>query len=351
MASLRRDYLTLAVLALVMIVLPRFIDNSFHLDVLTKIGIFAIVALGLNLVMGYAGQISLGHAAFFGVGAYVSMIMTVPDRLLHNWLASFKWMPEFIINLADACHAFTMQHMFTAAILAAIVTGLIALVVGIPTLRLKGHYLAMATLGFGIILEIVFKEELELTGGISGNRAPKLMLGSWEVNPSNNEYYYLVWGVLLVLVLLSIHLVHSRQGRALRAIHADEMAASTSGVPVMRTKLMIFTLSAVYASFAGTLYAHYQTHVSPSTFGFMESVKLVVMVVVGGMGSIWGGLLGAALLYSLPQLLTEVEDYEMAIFGLILIVVMMTSPKGLAGIFDDLRRKIQGLFQREEKAS
>jgi len=335
MSSLKRDYILLALLGLLVLTLPSWLDDPFYLDVIGKIGIFAILALGLNLVMGYAGQISLGHAAFFGMGAYGSMVLTITaESRLQDWLSSFKYMPEFLVSRAGAFQAFTAEHMVLAALLAAVFTGFVALLVGISTLRLKGHYLAMATLGFGIILEIVFKEEFELTGGTSGSSVPPFELFGKKFSPLGNEYFYLVWAVALVLFLFAIHLVHSRIGRALRAVRDDDLAAAASGVPVMKTKVIIFTVSAVYASLAGSLYAYMQSHVSASSFGFMESVSLVVMVVVGGMGSIWGSLLGVAVLYSLPQFLTELEDMEMAVFGLVLIVVLMVSPKGLAGIID-----------------
>ncbi|MFO8058003.1 MAG: branched-chain amino acid ABC transporter permease [bacterium] len=341
MGTLKRDYLLLSLLAAFILTLPLWLDDAYYLDVIGKIGIFTILALGLNLVMGYAGQISLGHAAFFGMGAYGSMVFTITaENRLQNWLESFGWVPETLISWAGSFQAFTAEHMVLAALIAALFTGAVALLVGIPTLRLKGHYLAMATLGFGIILEIVFKEEFELTGGTSGSGVPRFELFGKKLSPLGTDYFYLVWITGLVLFLFSIHLVHSRVGRALCAVRDDEMAAASSGVPVMRTKVLIFTVSAMYASIAGSLFAHLQSHVSSPSFGFMESVKLVVMVVVGGMGSIWGSLLGVAVLYSLPQFLTEIEDYEMAVFGLVLIVVLLVSPKGLAGLMD---RGAQGL--------
>ncbi len=353
MGSLKRDYLLLAVFGVFILTLPLWLGDIFYLDVVGKIGIFSILALGLNLVMGYAGQISLGHAAFFGMGAYGSMVLTITaENRLQDWLSSFEWMPEFLVAGAGGFQAFTADHMILSAALAALFTGTVALLVGIPTLRLKGHYLAMATLGIGIILEIVFKEEIELTGGTSGSAVPPFELWGHKFNPLGSGYFYLVWVVALILFLFAIHLVHSRLGRALRAVRDDELAAASSGVPVMRTKVLIFTVSAMYASIAGSLYAYLQSHVSAPSFGFMVSVELVVMVVVGGMGSIWGSLLGVAVLYSLPQFLTEIEDMEMAVFGLVLIVVLMLSPKGLAGIIDkgfqSLKALIARLFQALE---
>jgi branched-chain amino acid transport system permease protein len=339
---MRRDYLWLALLLAAVAAVPRLIGNQYYLTVLVVIGINLILVLGLNLVMGYAGQISLGHAGFFGLGAYLSMVLTSTQTPLEDWLKSFSWTPEFLVLAGGALHRFTAGHMVVAAALAAAMTGAVALVVGIPTLKLKGHYLAMATLGLGIIIQIVFKEEAPLTGGPSGMGVPYLKVWGREIDPNTPAYYYLVWGLVAVAILLSIHLVHSRIGRALRAIHEDEMAAAVCGVPVMRLKVMVFTLSAVYASLAGSLYAHYLTHVNPSPFGFMFSVKLVVMVVVGGMGSIWGSVLGSALLTILPQLLTVLQDYETVCFAAILILVLMFAPQGLAGLLEAGRRRLQG---------
>jgi len=338
---MRRDYLWLGLLLAAAAAGPRLITNEYYLTVLIVIGINLILVLGLNLVLGYAGQISLGHAGFFGLGAYLSMILTSGQTPLEDWLRAFAWMPEFLVLAGAALHRFTAGHMVIAAALAALFTGAVALAVGIPTLKLKGHYLAMATLGLGIIIQIVFKEEAPLTGGPSGMGVSYLKVWDLEIAPNSTAYYYLVWIVVLAATLLSIHLVHSRLGRALRSIHEDEMAASASGVPVMRYKVMVFTLSAVYASVAGSLYAHYLTHVNPSPFGFLFSTKLVVMVVAGGMGSIWGSILGTALLTVLPQLLTFMRDYETITFAAVLILVLMFAPRGLAGLLEAGVRRLR----------
>jgi len=340
--GMKKDYVALAAITALVCGLPLFVSNIYYLSVLTIIAIHIILALGLNLVMGYAGQISLGHAAFYGIGAYMSLILTSPRHELTAWLGEFSWMPEFAVAAAGAFQHFTAQHMIAAAAFAAAFTGALALIVGIPTLKLKGHYLAMATLGLGIIIQIVFIEEIALTGGPTGLSVPYFRILGRDLDPNTLSYYYAVWLVVIALTLLAIHLVHSRLGRALRAIRADETAAAASGVPVMRMKLMVFSISAMYASVAGTLYAHYITHVNPSPFGFMFSVKLVTMVVVGGMGSIWGALLGVGLLDVLPQFLTVFEDYEMLIFGAVLIIVMMTAPRGLAGLLDAAWRRAAG---------
>ena len=287
--------------------LPLAGANPYYLNVMIFIGIHTLIVVGLNLLMGYAGQISLGHAAFFGLGAYTSGILT----------ATYQMSP------------------WPAMLLAVVFTVLVALLVGMPSLKLTGYYLAMATLGFGIIVYICFKELVGLTGGPSGLVGiPLLRIGSITlVEPKH--YYYLVWGVTLGAIAISLNIVDSRMGRALRAIHDSEAAARASGISTARLKIWVFALSAVYASVAGSLYAHFITFISPSSFDFMFSIKLVTMVVVGGMASIWGAVFGAATLTLLPEVLTVFHDYDIVLFGLILMVVMIFMPQGLTrGVLD-----------------
>jgi branched-chain amino acid transport system permease protein len=280
---------------------PLVFRSRYHLTLLVFIGIYTLLVVGLNLLMGYAGQISLGHAAFFGLGAYTSGILTVTYHL-PPWFA---------------------------LVAAVTLTVVVALLVGIPTLKLTGYYLAMATLGFGIIVYICFKELVWLTGGPSGLVGiPQLSLGPIALD-GPKSYYYLVWGVTLGTIGISLNIVDSRVGRALRAIHDSEAGARALGVSTARLKIWVFVVSAAYASLAGSLYAHFVTFISPSSFGFMFSIKLVTMVVLGGMASIWGAVFGAAALTVLPEILAVFHDYDIVIFGLILMVVMIFMPEGL----------------------
>ena len=214
-----------AVAGLVIIaVLPRFVTNNYYLNVLTFVAINAIVALGLNLLMGYAGQISLGHAAFYGLGAYSSAILTT----------RFGWNPW----LAMLCGMG--------------ITMIIALLIGRPCLRLKGHYLAIATLGFGMIVYIFFKEQGDLTGGPSGiTDVPNLAIGSL-VFDNDLKRFYLSWVMAILALVLGANIVNSRVGRALRAVHGSEPAAATLGINVARCKLTVFVISAAFASIAGS---------------------------------------------------------------------------------------------------
>jgi len=298
----RAHLLGIAAFAAGIALLPCLLPNDYYLTVLIVAGFNAILTLGLNLLMGYAGQISLGHAAFFGISAYTTGILT----------ASWRWpVPAGIV----------------AGILLVV---LVAAVIAVPTLRLKGHYLAMGTLGFGLIVYIVLNEATALTGGPSGlTGIPKLAVAGTVVS-SDRAYYYVVWATVLLLFLVAQNLVRSRVGRALRAIHTSETAAGVLGVDTERYKIGVFILSAFYAAVAGALYAHYVTFVSPGSFGFHASIQLVTMVVVGGMASLWGAVAGATFLTALPEALRAIEDYDILVYGGMLILCMMFLPGGLA---------------------
>lgn len=284
---------------------------SHYVDVMVFAGIFSLVNMGLSMLMGYAGQISLAQAAFFGIGAYSSGILTV----------HFGWNPWAAIPVGG--------------MLAAV----IAWLVGIPALRLKGHYLAMATLGFGVIVSIVFAEELRWTGGPSGlPDIPRLRLAG---RPISNElhYYYLIWSVVLIALVFCLQVIHSRVGRALRAIHEQDVAAEAMGVPTARYKVQVFVLSAVLAAIAGSFYTHYVTFLNPSSFNLMWSIRFVLMVVVGGMQSIWGAILGTVLMTFIGNEWLQIfADYEIVVYGTVLLVVALFLPQGLVSLRPLLRQ-------------
>jgi len=312
----RKDFYIILLIGAVIGIFPWLGGgNEYFLTLLVFIGINGMITMGLSLLMGYAGQISLGHAAFFGLGAYSSGVL-VTKYSLHP-LAAFG------------------AGIFLSA--------LIAFLVGKPTLRLKGHYMAVATLGFGEIIFIVFNELSPLTGGPSGlSGIPPLTFGG--VTIEGPLYLYLVWALVILLLIFSLNVINSRVGRALRAVHGSELAAGAMGVDAPKYKLGVFVLSAVYASIAGSLYAHFITFISPSSFSLMFSILLLMMVVVGGTETIWGALLGAAVLTLLPQYLRVLEDFEVLAYGAILMAVLLFMPKG---ILVGVRR----LFEREKKVT
>lgn len=292
---------TLAVLALLAALAVAPFLSAYYTSVLLVIGIHTILTVGLCLLMGYAGQVSLGHAAFYGIGAFVSGVLTATYHV-NPWLAMA---------------------------IAAAGTGLVAYAVSFPIFQLRGNYLAMATLGFGIIIYVLFVEMDKYTGGPSGlSGVPYLSIGGLVFN-TDFKLYYLIWGFTIAVLLISLNIVNSRSGRAMRAIQANEAAARSVGINVAGYKVKVFVLAAVYASLAGSLYVHYLTFVSPQPFGFLFSVRLVVMAVVGGLASVWGAIFGTAGVTFLGDALSGIKDLDIILFGLLLIVVMVFLPQGL----------------------
>ena len=313
MTKAQRDIIIFSAFGLAVLIIPLLLRGNYLLNVFVFIGINTMLAVALNLLLGFAGQISLGHAAFFGLGAYISGILTTR-------YAIDPWM---------------------AMVAAALCVGVIAFVIGFPILKLKGHYLAMATLGFGIIVYIIFNETVDWTGGPSGmSGIPTLSLGP-VIFDSDMTNYYLIWIFTLLTMLLSINLANSRIGRALRAIHDSEVAARVMGVNARLLKVQIFTVSALISALAGSLYAHTMTFIAPASFGFNFSVELVTMVIIGGLGSIYGSFLGAAILTLLPEFLRVFHDFDIVIYGLLLIVMTMFMPGGLIGGFEILAAAIK----------
>jgi branched-chain amino acid transport system permease protein len=305
-----RTGLTVWVLAALLALTPVVVNNPYNLGILNLIGLYAIVVLGLNLFIGYAGQISLGHAAFFGLGAYGSALLTAT----YNFPA------------------------WPAMIITAVAMALTALVIGLPTLRLSGHYLAMATLGFNYVISSILVNWDSMTGGPSGlSGVPSLTIGGLSFN-NDVKFHYLVWTFALLALTLCLNLVRSGVGRGLAAVAQDEVAAACLGVDVRRSKIGVFVLSAVMASVAGSLYAHYFGYVNPDAFSIFKSLDLVIMVVVGGMGSIWGTLFGVAFITILPHLLDFFENYTEIIHGVILVLILLFLPQGLvSGLVDTVR--------------
>ena len=310
---LHRTGLTVGALGLVLGFYPLFQDNPYFLGISNLIGIYLIVTIGLNLFIGYAGQISLGHAGFVALGAYGSAILTV-DLGWNPWLA---------------------------LIIVALLVGLAALVVGIPTLRLSGHYLAMATLGFNIVIYTILIQWDRITGGPSGFAGiPPLSVFGLPID-DEVRFHYVIWPLAIICMTLALNLVRSGLGLGLAALAQNETAASALGIKVGRAKIQVFVLSAVLASVGGSLFAHCFTFVNPHSFSIFTSLELVTMVVIGGLGSVWGSLFGTALIVLMPECLEFFETYKDIIHGLILVVVLTVFPQGLiSGLRDMTRLKI-----------
>ncbi|MFN3479226.1 MAG: branched-chain amino acid ABC transporter permease [Thermodesulfovibrionales bacterium] len=303
------NLIPLLILMFVVILLPFVSKGAYLLTIGIFAGINALVAIGLVILMGYAGQVSLGQAGFYGIGAYVSSIL------------SLRFGFPVTISMA----------------IAILVAAIAAILLAVPALRLKGHYLAVATLGFGEIIYVILNEWGP--GGPSGfGDIPHLNLLGYTFT-SSQEYFYLIWGCVIIVMIFSLNLINSMTGRALRAIHGSEIASVAMGVDVVRLKIKVFVLSAIYAALAGSLYAHYVTFVSPSSFSLFYSIIVLMMVVLGGMSNLWGGIAGALIITILPEALRGFKEFDILAYGLILTLSLLFMRKGIVPLIIDVLRK------------
>lgn len=296
--------------------------NSYYLQIINIIGINAIMAVSLNLMIGHTGQFSLGHAGFMALGAYSSAAFTF---YLHDSLLKlFSWIP----------FCFGEPVFFLCALLlGGLVAALAGLLVGLPTLRLRGDYLAIATLGFSEVIRVIVLN-LNFVGGARG------FTGIAEY-----ANFFWIYGILLFLIIFMAHLVYSPKGKAFLAIREDEIAAQSVGIFTTRYKVIAFVIGSFWAGIGGGLFAHLNTYLHTNTFGFLKSIEFIAMVVLGGMGSISGSVAAAALLTLLPELLRIASEWRMIIYALLLICIMILRPQGILG-----GREIHWRFWRSQKA-
>lgn len=264
---------------------------EYILQVLTLAGINLMVVLGLGLLTGFTGLFSFGHAGFMCIGAYVSAILTVTFKL------------PFVIGLLAA----------------GLAAGLVSLLLGRLTLKLKGDYFLIATLGFGESVRLIF-DNIEPLGGARGFSAIE-----------KNSTFVTVWIICILGIFLMTRLINSRFGRNFKAIREEELASSTIGIDVFRTKLLSLFVSAVYAGIGGSLYAHYMTFIKPINFQLLKSTELTIMTIIGGLGSITGAVIGSILLTLLPEFLRFIFDWRMVIYGAAVVILIIVRPKGIAG--------------------
>lgn len=297
-------------LVIVIVLTSGGILNRYQSDLLIQIGISVILAVSLNLSAGFLGQLPLGHAGFMSIGAY--------SAALFSKAADLPPVPELII----------------AIIIGGLTAAAFGVVIGLPALRLRGDYLAIITLGFGEIIRVLI-QNMKITGGAAGLRGIEKHTG-----------IVFVYVTVVVSIFIIVSLIKSRHGRAILAIREDEIAAEASGIPTTYYKVMTFTVSAFFAGVAGGLYAHYLSILDAANFGFMKSVEILVMVVLGGLGSIIGSVVAASGLTLLPELLRGFSEYRMVIYSLLLVVVMIFKPSGLFGKYDfSLGRSIDSLIR------
>lgn len=289
------------------VVAPLLAPNDYIIGVMARICLYAMLALGLNIVVGFAGLLDIGYVAFFGIGSYV-----------YAFLAS----PHFGIHLP----------FIPVMAIVTVVAAISGILIGAPTLRLRGDYLAIVTLGFGEITYICLvnlDRPINITGGPSGliSIDPPAFFG--YVIDRNIQYYYLFLATLAFVLFTSIRLRDSRIGWAWQAIREDEIAASAMGINTTVSKLQAFAIGATFAGFAGGLLASWQRSVFPDNFLFQESINILVMVILGGMGNVFGVILGAAIVVALPEIFRDLALYRLLAFGLLLMVLMIVRPQGL----------------------
>ncbi len=280
--------------------------NPYYLDIVLGIGINIILAVSLNFINGYTGQFSLGHAGFMAVGAYTCASVTL-------FLG-----PMVLPLFGGAIEMLGVPALFLMALCAGgVLAAAVGWLVGVPSLRLKGDYLAIVTLGFGEIIRVIF-QNIQAVGGPSGLKG---------IQTYTNLFWTYAWAALAIFTVLM--LVHSTYGRGFLAVHDDEIAAAAMGVNTTRYKVTAFVVGSFFAGVAGGLYAHLKTFISPSGFDFLKSIDIVVMVILGGMGNTPGVILAAILLTLLPEVLRPVAQYRMILYALLIIIIMLTRPQGL----------------------
>jgi branched-chain amino acid transport system permease protein len=299
--------------ALIIYLLPTILTGSYWIHVLVIIGTYVIAAAGIEVVFGFAGQLSFCQASFFGLGAYASAILTTTYHL----------------------------HPIPAMVISMVFVSLVAYGLGTPVLRLKGYYLAIATIGFGLIIQSLFVTLSQYTGGPDGFRDIVPLKVAGYVFKTDSQYYYPIWTIAMIVLLLTRNIVHSRVGRAMLALRGDDIAASSMGVDITKYKVQAFVLSAAYASLAGSLYAHSNRFISPQIADLSNSVEMIIIMVLGGIRTVFGVLIGAAIMKSIPEVLESFLDYQMVTRGAILIVLLLYMPQGLIGVAKNILGRLR----------
>ena len=313
------------VAALVLAPLPWVLVNTYHVYLANFICLMILLSVGLNIVKGFCGQVTVGHIGLYAIGAYTAAVMSV------------NFGTPFWISLPIAVGA----------------TLLAGMVIGIPSFRLEGAYLALVTLGLGesVRLFISATEYLGATNGFSGVPAPRI--GDFRFD-TYQKYYFLVMPVMLLGVFFSFQILRSRLGRAFMAVREDPVAAAASGVNVRRHKMVAFMISAAYAGFAGALYAHMiPGYLNPRNFTVIEMVTLLLMVVLGGLGHIWGGIIGAIVVTIVYDITKDYYHYSLLMFGMVIVLTVLFMPKGIGGIIDRFiaTRRFIAIRERQAEAA
>ncbi len=345
-----------ALIACVQIV-TQLTNSSYHLTQLTMTAYYSLLAIGLCMLIGYAGQISIGHAGFFAIGGYISAFLTTYDLSHYKGKAIFAVLSQIgaLSSRPDLYGGSVLtMHPWAACIIAILAAMVIAFAIGGPVLKLKGHYLAMATLGFGIIVYriVIGTTFLGAADGLS-DVPPFTVFPGVSITGKSSERvlnYYAAWITVIAGMAVLLNLIQSRIGRALAAIHGAEDAADAMGIPTANYKLRVFVLSAVFAAVAGVLLTHYNGGIGPSEASVMKSVRYVSIVAIGGMANLWG-CLAMSLILNYLSLRGSFGTLDDAVFGGILILIMLFAPDGLLRrqILSDIRTTFGRRSQKEEK--
>ncbi|WCK53225.1 branched-chain amino acid ABC transporter permease [Aneurinibacillus sp. Ricciae_BoGa-3] len=290
---------------IVLAISPLLMPNNYYIQLLVYGVIFTVAAIGINFIYGFTGYISFAQAAFLGIGAYTAALLSVD----YGWPPFLTWIAVIVIS------------------------AIFGVLLGVPALKLKGHYLAMATIGFTFVLQALL-QNTKFTHGAQGvNGIPPLAIGSFKAD-SPLSFFYVALVVTLLLYLIQRNILKSKFGRAFLAIREDETAASSSGIDLTKTKVVAFVLSAIYGGFAGALYAQFSNYISPDTFSFDESIQLFTMTLLGGSGTLFGPVVGSFIVTFLPEILRPVQDYYMAIYGLGIFFIVTFLPQGIVPVFN-----------------
>lgn len=290
----------LLVSLLIMVIFPVVMDNNYVLHILILLGVYVVLGISLNVVAGVTGELDLGHAAFFGIGAYASSL--------------------FVINI--------FNNFWIGMLFAGLVSLLFGLLLGVPSLRIRGDYLAIITLGFNEIIRYVLLNMQSVTNGpmgIKGIPSPSVL---GYVFNTKQQMFYLIWSLVIITSIVMGRIANSRFGRTLVAIREDEIAATSLGINTGRYKIWAFAITAAFAGIAGSFFAHYMNFINPNNFTSNESILILCMITVGGRGSLAGSIVGVLILFLLPELLRPIASYRMLIYGLLLVVMMIYKPRG-----------------------
>ena len=331
-------YKPLVVFIAVIIIIPvitSLAGYNFYLTQITMSAYYLLVALGLCMLMGYTGQVSMGQAGFFAIGGYTSAFLTTMNLSAYSSVPIIKFLSSIGILLSGQ-NAYNEKILYVcpwASFFAAILlSASIAYLIGIPVLKLKGHYLVMATMSIGVVIEVIVRGTTMLGGADGLSNVPSFELfpgirvdGKVQDRVMN---YFIAWTIVILGLLVLINLINSRVGRALRSLHDNEEATKSMGVNTAKYKLNVFVMSAVFAAIAGVFLTHFNASIGPGEASVMKSVRYVSIVAIGGMANIWGTLVMGLILFFL-SLRGVFGSYDDAVFGAILILVMLFAPEGL----------------------